>query len=156
MINPATGNEQELQQPVAPRYGRGRRMRNGFYKRGISGYDPEYPDMRGAFMARGPGNCPKYIKLCRNVPILFKDYILLRSIILFNLGFNIKKEAQPPIEIVDLYEMFCHLLNIIPAENDGVWDRIKGLLKNSSPMNKPSSVVVLVLSLCALIWTNTI
>ena len=81
---------------------------------------------------------------------------ILTHIIFFILGFNIKKEAQPPIEIVDLYEMFCHLLNIIPAENDGVWDRIKGLLKNSSPMNKPSSVVVLVLSLCALIWTNTI
>ena len=82
--------------------------------------------------------------------------MILKYIILFNIGFNIKKEAQPPIEIVDLYEMFCHLLNIIPAENDGVWDRIKGLLKNSSPMNKPSSIVVLVLSLCALIWTNTV
>ena len=70
VINPATGNEQELQQPVAPRYGRGRRMRNGFYKRGISGYDPEYPDMRGVFMARGPGNYSKYTKLCRNIPIL--------------------------------------------------------------------------------------
>ena len=24
-------------------------------KKGISGYDPEEPDMRGVFMARGPG-----------------------------------------------------------------------------------------------------
>merc|ERR1719511_80999 len=69
VINPATGNERQLQQPVAQRYMR-HGVRNGFYKRGISGYDPEYPDMRGVFMARGP-------------------------------GFNIKKEAQPPIEIVE-------------------------------------------------------
>ena len=55
VINPATGNERQLQQPVAQRYMR-HGVRNGFYKRGISGYDPEYPDMRGVFMARGPGS----------------------------------------------------------------------------------------------------
>ena len=50
MINPATGRER-LQKPYA--MGRMRRMA----KRGISGYDPDYPDMRGVFMARGPGIC---------------------------------------------------------------------------------------------------
>ena len=51
MINPATGPERDLQQP------RGRaRARIRSHQRGISGYDPEYSDMRGAFMARGPGN----------------------------------------------------------------------------------------------------
>ena len=44
-------------------------MRNGFYKRGISGYDPEYPDMRGVFMARGPGNYYINMKLWENAPI---------------------------------------------------------------------------------------
>ena len=29
--------------------------RNSFEKMGISGYDPEEKDMRGVFMARGPG-----------------------------------------------------------------------------------------------------
>ena len=29
--------------------------RNSFEKMGISGYDPEEEDMRGVFMARGPG-----------------------------------------------------------------------------------------------------
>ena len=69
------------------------------------------------------------------------------------LGFNIKPQAQDPIEIVDLYQMFCHLLDIIPAENDGVWDRIKGLLKNSS-VRQNSSNVVLLLTFCVLIWTT--
>ena len=55
VINPATGNERELQHPVAP--SPMRRLRRGSHKRGMSGYDPDYPDMRGAFMARGPGNC---------------------------------------------------------------------------------------------------
>ena len=70
VINPATGNERQLQQPVAQRYLR-HGVRNGFYKRGISGYDPEYPDMRGVFMARGPGgyyidkNHLPIINLCR-------------------------------------------------------------------------------------------
>ena len=54
VFNPATGHERELQNPVSP-HSVGR-IRRGFYKRGISGYDPEYPDMRGVFMARGPGN----------------------------------------------------------------------------------------------------
>ena len=44
-------------------------MRNGFYKRGISGYDPEYPDMRGVFMARGPGNYHINMQLCGNTQI---------------------------------------------------------------------------------------
>ena len=46
---------------------------------GISGYDPEEPDMRGVFMARGPG--------------FQKD----------------QKEIYPAIELVDVYQIFCHL-----------------------------------------------
>ena len=41
-------------------------------KPGISGYDPEEPDMRGVFMARGPGKLTKdlllFIQLSSNLP----------------------------------------------------------------------------------------
>ena len=65
MINPATGRERELQNPVAPN-SMGRIRRVG--QRGISGYDPEYPDMRGVFMAHGPGKrfylyCSQLVKI---------------------------------------------------------------------------------------------
>jgi hypothetical protein len=32
----------------------------GYIKPGISGYDPQEPEMRGVFMARGPGNVPDF------------------------------------------------------------------------------------------------
>jgi hypothetical protein len=67
-------------------------------------------------------------------------------------GFNIKQETQKPIEIVDLYHMFCHLLDIIPAENDGVWDRIKGLLRNSAHSVSISNLVLIFTS-TVLLWT---
>lgn len=119
VINPATGNEAGLQHPVA--HNAMGRINRGLGMRGLSGYDPDFPDMRGAFMARGP-------------------------------GFNIKQETQKPIEIVDLYHMFCHLLDIIPAENDGVWDRIKGLLRNSAHSVSISNLVLIFTS-TVLLWT---
>ena len=54
VINPATGNEAGLQHPVA--HNAMGRINRGLGMRGLSGYDPDFPDMRGAFMARGPGN----------------------------------------------------------------------------------------------------
>ena len=59
VINPAAGDERYLQQPSSSdmeesTYGR---ILGNLRKKGISGYDPEVPDMRGVFMARGPGNC---------------------------------------------------------------------------------------------------
>ena len=58
VINPAAGDERYLQQPSSSdmeesTYGR---ILGNLRKKGISGYDPEVPDMRGVFMARGPGN----------------------------------------------------------------------------------------------------
>ena len=55
VINPATGTESNLQLPGTSS-AMGRMGRQEIYKRGISGYDPKDPDMRGVFMARGPGN----------------------------------------------------------------------------------------------------
>ena len=49
---------------------------------GISGYDPEEPDMRGVFMARGPG--------------FQKD----------------QPSPYPAIELVDVYQIFCHLVSV--------------------------------------------
>ena len=69
MINPATGRERELQNPVAPN-SMGR-IRNFMGKRGISGYDPNYPDMRGVFMAHGPGISLFYSKSVKNTIIFF-------------------------------------------------------------------------------------
>ena len=57
--------------------------------------------------------------------------------------------AQPPIEVVDLYNMFCHILGIKPVKNDGIWERIKGLLKNDSSSVKAHSVLVILLALVA-------
>ena len=52
VINPATGQEGYLQMPISSdtmrRFG-------SIRKKGISGYDPDFRDMRGTFMARGPG-----------------------------------------------------------------------------------------------------
>ena len=163
VINPATGNERELQHPVAPNPMRG--LRRGSRKRGMSGYDPDYPDMRGAFMARGPGNCIsiqfkvflpllKKFTVLPSKPCLIEQLSFILTPINISLtGFNIKQEAQDPIEIVDLYMMFCHLLNISAKENDGVWERIKGLLRNSSSTQIPSNFVLL-LTFCVLIWTT--
>lgn len=47
-------------------------------------------------------------------------------------GFIPMKEAQPPIELVDIYQMLCHLMDVQQEPNDGVWERIKSLLRNSS------------------------
>lgn len=41
-------------------------------------------------------------------------------------------DPQPAIELVDIYELLCHLMNIKPQPNDGIWERIKSLLKNSA------------------------
>ena len=35
----------------------------------------------------------------------------------------------PPFENVNLYELFCHILGIEPAENDGDLERVRGLLR---------------------------
>ena len=50
---------------------------------GISGYDPEEADMRGVFMARGPG--------------FQKD----------------QPSPYPAIELVDVYQIFCHLESVL-------------------------------------------
>lgn len=90
---------------------------------GISGYDPEEPDMRGVFMARGPG---------------FVD----------------SNEPQPPIHLVDVYRMLCFLLDIQPLPNDGIWDRIRNLLKNSSVSVKSSVVLTTLLTLLTTLYNN--
>ena len=53
--------------------------------------------------------------------------------------------AQPPIEVVDLYNMFCFILGIKPAENDGIWERVKALLKNDSSALKAHSALLLII-----------
>ena len=71
----------------------------------------------------------------------------------FFIGFIQSNEPQPAIEIVDLYQMFCHLLNIKPAENDGVWDRIRALLRNSSSCLNCSNIVLFFTSF-VLLWLS--
>ena len=51
---------------------------------------------------------------------------------------------QPAIELVDVYQMLCFLLGIeSPEPNDGVWSRIRNLLKNSSVTVSSSVVLIL-------------
>ena len=79
---------------------------------GISGYDPDAVDMRGVFMAKGP-------------------------------GFKNDGNTYPPVEIVDMYALFCHLLGIDPKEHhDGVWDRIRDFLRNSAPLKTVSMALM--------------
>lgn len=65
------------------------------------------------------------------------------------IGFHSEGKVYEPIEIVDVYQMFCFLLDIEPEENDGVWDRIKALLRNdaSSHSNVISSLLLISLGL---------
>lgn len=90
---------------------------------GISGYDPEEPDMRGVFMARGP-------------------------------GFVESSRPQPPIHLVDVYRMLCFLLDIEPLPNDGLWDRIRNLLKNSSVSVKSSVVLTILITLLTTLYNQ--
>ena len=63
-------------------------------------------------------------------------------------AFVAKTDPQPPIELVDLYQMFCFILGIEAEPNDGVWDRIKRLLRNDSSSLKATHLA-LVLALVA-------
>ena len=47
-------------------------------------------------------------------------------------GFKDDGSTHDGIELVDVYQIFCHLLGFDPEPNDGIWDRVRGLLKNSS------------------------
>ena len=58
-------------------------------------------------------------------------------------GFISSTREQPPIELVDIYQMLCFLLDIEPEKNDGIWDRIRNLLKNSSVSVRSSVVLIL-------------
>ncbi len=53
----------------------------------------------------------------------------------------------PEFELVDVYQMFCHLLGIEPLANDGVWDRVKALLRNSAPASGSPPMPPLVITL---------
>lgn len=55
--------------------------------------------------------------------------------------------AQPPIEVVDLYNMFCFILGIKPAGNDGIWERIKGLLRNGAMLTTANAGMIISLAL---------
>merc|ERR1719188_2429222 len=73
---------------------------------------PTIQDMRGVFMARGPG---------------FQ---------------KTGGEIYPAIELVDVYQIFCHLLDIEPQDNDGVWERVKALLRNAATTGVPAPSLV--------------
>ncbi len=81
--------------------------------KGLGGYDPNEPDMRAVFMARGP-------------------------------GFKQGGAVTPHIELVDVYQIFCKLLGFEPRENDGIWERIKALLRNSASVGRASAATTLI------------
>ncbi len=58
------------------------------------------------------------------------------------------------IELVDVYNMFCHLLGITAEENDGVLDRIMAMLRNLSMVVVAPSTAAL-LALTALVSSTT-
>ena len=39
----------------------------------------------------------------------------------------------PPFENVHLYELFCRILGVVPAPNDGDFERVRGLLADGAP-----------------------
>ncbi|XP_023340595.1 ectonucleotide pyrophosphatase/phosphodiesterase family member 6 isoform X2 [Eurytemora carolleeae] len=83
-------------------------------KMGVAGYDPEEPDMRGIFMARGPA---------------FKD----------------TGEVLPPVQLVDVYELLCKVLDIEPRPNDGIFARIQAFLKGGATDYQCSNFLLLLL-----------
>ena len=58
-------------------------------------------------------------------------------------GFKNNGETYDPIELVDVYQVLCHLLGIEPNDNDGVWARVKAFLRNSGCDVTASRVIVL-------------
>ena len=57
-------------------------------------------------------------------------------------------------ELVDVYQIFCHLLGIKPNPNDGVWDRVSGLLRNSAAPS-PSPSIAALAALALLVTAST-
>ncbi len=53
-----------------------------------------------------------------------------------------------------MYEMFCFLLGIEPGKNEGVWERVRQMLKNGaiSALASPSLLITLI-PLLTLTWS---
>jgi len=92
-------------------------------RRGVAGYDPEEPDMRGVFMALGP-------------------------------GFNARPQAYPPMQLVDVYNILCHLAGVEPNENSGSWERVRAMLKNGSPVGAEPATTALLTSVAVVLFFN--
>ncbi len=60
----------------------------------------------------------------------------------FPSGFHSDGRVYPAIELVDLYQMFCFLLDVDPLPNDGVWNRIRAMLRNGSAFTAPNAAFV--------------
>lgn len=92
------------------------------WQHGWHGYDNEFVDMRGFFLAQGPD-------FKRNV-------------------------RAAPIRAVDVYNLMCRTLGILPLPNNGSWSRVEYLLSGSVGLAWPSplralGLLALVLSLQA-------
>ena len=85
-------------------------------KVGFTGYDPKEPDMRGIFIAKGPG---------LYVYILYKTGIYVKF--LFS-DFKSTGEVYPGIKLVDVYQILAHVLDVPPQANNGTWEDVRHLL----------------------------
>lgn len=59
-------------------------------------------------------------------------------------GFINDGSVHDGIELVDVYQIFCHLLGFEPNEHDGVWERVKAMLRNTTVANSAPSILVII------------
>ncbi|XP_071751592.2 glycerophosphocholine cholinephosphodiesterase ENPP6 [Centroberyx gerrardi] len=75
------------------------------WQHGWHGYDNEFIDMRGFFLATGPD-------FKRNVRV-------------------------SPIRAVDVYNLMCRTMGVVPLPNNGSWSRVEYLLSGSNDPSRP-------------------
>lgn len=65
-------------------------------------------------------------------------------------GFFSGGQVHDAIELVDVYQLMCFLLNIEPRPNDGEWSRVRPMLRNAALTTHSSLMIALVL------WSSTV
>ena len=53
----------------------------------------------------------------------------------------------PAIELVDLYPLFTHLLDVQPQPNNGTWGRVSSMLVSAAPCPAPRHAPLLLILL---------
>ncbi len=67
-------------------------------------------------------------------------------------GPSFKKHYQgEPIHLVDVYQMYAHILGLEPQPHNGSWSRVRSYLVNSATFTKAVSVSPILMTLLILL-----